>query len=108
MPSKNHQSELPLEDELNPAAVNTAPAAADSEAKPGDLSFEAAVERLSHIVTQLESDNLPLEQSLKLFEEGIRLARKSQARLESAERKVQELLNFDERGNPIVEELDQE
>ncbi len=107
MPPKNHQSELPLEGELGPPEP-AIPSGDGSAHSSDELSFEAAVERLSHIVTQLESDHLPLEESLKLFEEGIRLARKSQVRLESAERKVQELLSFDERGNPIVEELDPE
>ncbi|HEU5075897.1 MAG TPA: exodeoxyribonuclease VII small subunit [Polyangiaceae bacterium] len=73
-----------------------------------ELSFEDAIERLSEIVEALESSGLPLEQSLKLFEEGVQLARKSQARLDSAERKVQELLAYDEGGKPIVEEFDPE
>lgn len=74
----------------------------------GEASFEDAIERLSQIVEALESAGLPLEESLKLFEEGVQLARKSQARLDSAERKVQELLAYDDGGRPIVEEFDPE
>ncbi len=68
-------------------------------------SFETAMSRLEAIVDQLESAELPLEQALALFEEGVRLARASQQRLDQAERRVEELLGIDEQGNPIVREL---
>ena len=103
MPAKKKQSELPLSIDATPTQ---APAAANEPAV--ESSFEDAIERLSEIVGQLESEGLPLDASLKLFEEGVLLARKSQARLETAERKVQELLAFDENGKPIVDELDPE
>jgi exodeoxyribonuclease VII small subunit len=70
-----------------------------------DSSFEGAVKRLAEIVEQLESGELPLEQSLALFEEGVRLARASQATLDAAERRVEQLLTLDEEGNPVVREL---
>ena len=82
---------------------NKAPSVA--EAGP---SFEDSVRRLGEIVDRLESGELPLEESLRLFEEGIRLARASQARLDAAERRVQELLGIDEDGNPVVREIDPE
>jgi exodeoxyribonuclease VII small subunit len=69
------------------------------------LSFEDALKRLGQIVEQLESGTLPLEESLVLFEEGVRLARASQARLDAAERRVEELLTVDDDGNPVVREL---
>lgn len=69
-------------------------------------SFEDAVKRLSEIVELLENGSLPLEDSLRLFEEGVRLARASQTRLDAAERRVEELLTVDENGNPLVRELD--
>ncbi|MFO0569876.1 MAG: exodeoxyribonuclease VII small subunit [Polyangiaceae bacterium] len=68
-------------------------------------SFENALERLSDIVEKLESGDLPLERSLELFEEGVRLARASQAKLDEAERRVEQLLSIDEQGNPVVREL---
>jgi exodeoxyribonuclease VII small subunit len=69
------------------------------------LSFEEAMGRLSEIVEELEAGELNLEVSLKRFEEGIQLARKSQARLDEAEAKVEELLGFDDEGSPITEEI---
>lgn len=68
-------------------------------------NFEASLARLSEIVEQLESGELPLERSLTLFEEGVGLARASQAKLDQAERRVEELLSVDEDGNPVVREL---
>lgn len=68
-------------------------------------SFEATLGRLAEIVEQLEEGELPLEKSVMLFEEGIRLSRASQAILDDAERRVEELLGFDERGRPIVKQV---
>jgi len=57
-----------------------------------EKKFEAALSRLEEIVAELESGELSLEQSLKLFEEGVKLARICNTRLEEAERKVEILL----------------
>jgi exodeoxyribonuclease VII small subunit len=57
-----------------------------------EKKFEAALARLEEIVSQLEQGELPLEQSLRLFEEGVKLARLCTVRLEEAERKVEQLL----------------
>lgn len=73
--------------------------------EPAAGSFETTLSRLNDIVERLERGELPLEDSLRLFEEGIRLARTAQSRLDSAERRVEELLGFDEQGNPIVKRL---
>jgi exodeoxyribonuclease VII small subunit len=75
--------------------VNRAP---DSKKKPTDLSFEEAVKRLSEIVQKLEKGDLPLEESLLLFEEGVGLSRASQEKLDSAQKRVEELLGFDREG----------
>jgi exodeoxyribonuclease VII small subunit len=75
---------------------------------PAEPSFEDSVRRLGEIVDRLETGELPLEESLRLFEEGVRLARASQSRLDAAERRVQELLGIDEDGNPVVREVDPE
>ena len=69
-------------------------------------SFEQSLERLHEIVERLESGELDLEASLVLFEEGVRLSRASQARLNSAEKRIEELLAVDEEGRPVVRELD--
>lgn len=63
-----------------------------------DLSFEDAVKRLSEIVQRLERGDLPLEESLLLFEEGVNLSRASQEKLDSAQKRVEELLGFDREG----------
>jgi exodeoxyribonuclease VII small subunit len=73
-----------------------------------ESSFEDALRRLSEIVEKLEDGELPLEDSLKLFEEGVQLARTSQARLDAAERRVEELLGIDEDGNPVVRDIEPE
>ena len=54
-------------------------------------TFKADIERLESIVAQLESGDLPLEDSLKLFEEGTSLAGKCQKRLTGAEQKIIEM-----------------
>jgi exodeoxyribonuclease VII small subunit len=69
-------------------------------------SFEIAMERLSAIVLELESGKLTLEQSLERFEEGIRLARASEAELSRAEARIEELLRIDSDGEPVLEEIE--
>ncbi|HEY2963998.1 MAG TPA: exodeoxyribonuclease VII small subunit [Pyrinomonadaceae bacterium] len=64
-------------------------------------SFEASLESLEEIVHQLESGDLPLEKSLELFEQGIRLSRECQERLGQAERRIEVLLR-DNQGRPVV------
>src|SRR5580704_13970236 len=61
-------------------------------------SFEAAIKRLSEIVQTLERGELPLEESLRIFEEGVKLSRVSQQRLDAAEKRVEQLLGVDEQG----------
>jgi exodeoxyribonuclease VII small subunit len=72
------------------------------ELHDGDVSFEESTRRLADIVAQLEGGDLPLERSLALFEEGVRLARAAQARLDTAEKRVEELLAIDPQGKPIL------
>jgi exodeoxyribonuclease VII small subunit len=54
--------------------------------------FEDALNKLEKIVSKLEEGDIPLEESLKLFEEGIRLSRFCNQRLDEAEKKVEILL----------------
>jgi exodeoxyribonuclease VII small subunit len=61
-------------------------------------SFEAAIKRLTEIVQTLERGDLPLEESLRLFEEGVSLSRTSQKRLDAAEKRVEQLLAIDDQG----------
>lgn len=54
--------------------------------------FEDSLQRLEEIVNQLEKGDLPLEQALKLFEEGVKLSNSCRTELEDAEGKVELLL----------------
>lgn len=85
------------EDQESPVAV---------EREEQGLSFEAAIARLGAIVEQLEAGDLPLDDSLALFEEGIQLARASRMRLEKAERRIEQLLSLDDSGQPVAKELE--
>lgn len=73
-----------------------------------ELSFEKSIQRLGEIVESLESGEQPLEESLQLFEEGMTLSKSSQKILDTAERRVEELLGVDEQGQPRVRPLDSE
>ncbi len=86
----------------------TATRAVPVDGEPEALGFEEALKRLTQIVERLESGDLSLEQSLSLFEEGTRLSRSSQAQLDAAEKRVEELLALDDKGSPVVRELDPE
>jgi exodeoxyribonuclease VII small subunit len=55
-------------------------------------SFEGQLASLERIVRELERGDLPLEQSLELFEQGVRLSRECQERLNEAERRIEVLL----------------
>ena len=57
----------------------------------GKVSFEAAVEELATIVEKLESGAASLEESLKLFEKGAKLAAQCYTVLQNAEQKITEL-----------------
>ena len=68
-------------------AARPAPANAATE------RFDEILTRLRGVVDKLETGNLPLEESLKFFEEGIALCRRGATILDSAERKVEVLLS---------------
>jgi exodeoxyribonuclease VII small subunit len=56
-----------------------------------DIRFEDALARLEQIVDTIEAGNLSLEDSLKVFEEGVVLARRCAKYLEDAERRIEAL-----------------
>lgn len=62
-------------------------------------SFEAGLQELERIVKQLEKGDLPLEESLRLFEAGMRLSADCKRQLEEAETRVEILMK---RGNEVV------
>ncbi|MCB2185784.1 MAG: exodeoxyribonuclease VII small subunit [Deltaproteobacteria bacterium] len=63
--------------------------------------FEKSLERLEQIVDKLEGDDLTLEKSLELFEEGIKLAQACGRQLDEAEKRVTLLLK--DKDNHLVE-----
>lgn len=58
-----------------------------------EVSFEKALERLEEIVELLESGENPLEKSLDLFEEGVRLVKLCNKKLETVENSIKILVN---------------
>ncbi|MDD5525709.1 MAG: exodeoxyribonuclease VII small subunit [Smithella sp.] len=58
--------------------------------------FEDALEKLEDIVKKMEAGDIPLDESLKSFEEGIRLIRFCSTKLEETERRVEVLLGKEE------------
>ena len=67
-------------------------------------TFEASLQELEKIVRRLEDGDLALEESLKLFEKGVKLSRECQERLNQAERRIEVLLK-DEDGNPTLQAI---
>jgi exodeoxyribonuclease VII small subunit len=72
---------------------------------PKQLTFEQALAKLEETVARLEAGNLPLDEAVALFEEGTRLARLCNERLDSAELKVSQLTQGPD-GQPIEIVLD--
>ena len=70
-------------------------------------TFETQLAALERIVRELERGDLPLEESLKLFEEGVKLSRECQERLNQAERRI-ELLLRDSEGRPVLAPFDED
>lgn len=69
--------------------------------------FEKSFQQLEKIVQRLEGEELPLDESLQLFEEGIRLSRFCHQRLGEVEKKI-ELILADAKGQPVVEPFEDE
>ena len=76
-------------------------------AEPKELNFEASMKRLNEIVGSLENGDSTLEESLKLYEEGVRLSQVCMKRLTEAQQKI-EMLMRDSSGKLATEELDAE
>ena len=76
-----------------------------ADAKP--KTFETSLEELERIVRELEQGELTLEKSLELFEQGVKLSRECQERLNQAERRI-EILMRDNQGRAVVRPFDPE
>ena len=70
------------------------------------MSFEKKLGRLEEIVQKMEAGELSLDDSLKLFEEGVKLSRDCNQELSQAEQKVKKLVGLDEKGEPILENFE--
>lgn len=69
------------------------------------MEFEKKLSRLEEIVAKMESGDLTLEDSLKFFEEGVKLSRECNTQLSQAEQKVKTLLAVDANGVAKTEDF---
>ncbi|MEZ0391643.1 MAG: exodeoxyribonuclease VII small subunit [Pseudobdellovibrionaceae bacterium] len=67
------------------------------------MDFEKKLGRLEEIVQKMEKGESSLEDSLKLFEEGIKLSRECHTQLNSAEAKVKKLVAMDANGKAVTD-----
>ncbi len=65
-----------------------------ADAGAAQPSFEESLDRIEEIVERLESGDLPLDESLSLFQEGVALSRRCQKTLDEAEKKIEELVRL--------------
>lgn len=70
----------------------------EAQTAPAEVSFEAALASLEGVVARLETGDMPLEQALEAFEEGVALSRRCAATLDAAERRI-EILMAERLGN---------
>lgn len=66
------------------------------------MDFEKKLNRLEEIVQKMEKGDLALDESLKLFEEGVKLSRECNSRLSEAETKVKLLMSIGANGQPVL------
>ncbi|MCW8195182.1 exodeoxyribonuclease VII small subunit [Proteobacteria bacterium 005FR1] len=66
-----------------------------AKSKAKTIDFEQALSELEGLVSKMEAGDLSLEQSLKAFEEGVKLTRECQAQLSEAEQRVRKLIEED-------------
>ena len=71
------------------------------------MDFETSVKRLEEITSALEKENISLEEALKLYEEGVRLVRACNERLEDAERRIR-ILKMTPDGEMVEEDFSAE
>lgn len=71
-----------------------------------EMTFEAAMERLEEVLHLLEGGSESLDDSLKLYEEGISLIRACNERLENAEQRIK-VLQMKEDGSVVLADFDE-
>ncbi|MNJ93476.1 Exodeoxyribonuclease 7 small subunit [compost metagenome] len=72
------------------------------------MDFEKKLGRLEEIVQKMERGDLALDESLKLFEEGVKLSRECNQRLNEAEAKVKILTSVGADGQPVTQDFSPE
>ena len=72
-----------------------------------NASFESNMQRLEQIVRAMERGDVPLEESLKLFQEGTDLVRSCNSLLENAQLQVKKIMTAPD-GSPVEEEFEHE
>lgn len=72
------------------------------------MDFEKKLSRLEEIVQKMEKGDLALEESLRLFEEGVKLSRECHQRLNEAESKVKLLMSVGADGQPVLTDFSPE
>jgi exodeoxyribonuclease VII small subunit len=72
---------------------------------PAPANFESAMKRLEEIVEQMEEGDLPLEELIVRYEEGMKLVKVCQDRLASAEQKI-EIITRNNAGKPVVKDFE--
>ncbi|HWS72251.1 MAG TPA: exodeoxyribonuclease VII small subunit [Thermoanaerobaculia bacterium] len=75
--------------------------------RPRSNEFEKSFQQLEKIVQRLEGEELPLDEALRLFEEGIGLSRFCHQKLEEVEKKIEVIL-ADAKGEPRTEPFEAE
>ena len=70
-------------------------------------TFEASMTRLEQIVRAMERGDVPLEESLKLFQEGTELVRNCQKLLDDAQLQIKKIMTAPD-GSPVEEEFQDE
>jgi exodeoxyribonuclease VII small subunit len=87
--------------------------AKSSESKKNPLGFEQRLERLEHLAEKLRDGNIPLEDAVALFEEGMKLSKSLEKDLSRVERRVEILSKepaseADDPGLELFPELEEE
>ena len=86
--------------------ANKAGASGEAEKKPGaKKSFEERLERLEELGDEIRKTDIPLDDAIKAFEEGIKLARDLEKDLEKIESRIEILMNADTAG--VANEIDE-
>lgn len=76
--------------------------------KEAEVPFETSLENLRFIVSEMESGQLTLTESLEKYEQGIHNLKQCFAALEKAQRKIELLVNLDDDGNLVTQPFNDE